>query len=396
MEKNTTDDKQNIALSDQNAIPSADHNQLEHSNSTGNRVKKLFKRWFIDAFTGMAQGLFVTLIAGLIIKQIGSLIGVHTLVGKLLILVGNTASALTGAGIGIGIAKQLNASNLVIFSALVAGLLGANSAQFITSDYSFIMGDTSALTLGSLIFRPGDPIGAYLTALIATEIGIMLAGRTKLDIIVIPLSMMTVTIIVIATICPPVIWAVSKIGEAINVATTIRPFIMGIIIAVVVGLLLTMPTSSAAICISIGIGGLAGGAAVVGCCCHMVGFAVSSFRENKFSGLIAQGLGTSMLQIPNVMKKPVILLPAIIASAICGPLATTVFKLECAAAGAGMGTAGLVGVFTTISSSMDNISTTSLVLGVALLQFILPAAICLLVSEIMRKKNIIKLGDMKI
>jgi uncharacterized membrane protein len=356
-----------------------------------NKVKFLLNRWFIEAFTGMAQGLFATLIAGLIIKQIGVLIGAGTVAGQLLILIGNIASALTGAGIGAGIAKQLKAGNLVIFSALIAGIVGANSVQIISQGYEL---NIEALKTGMIAFRAGDPIGAYAAALVATELGIFLSGKTKLDIIVIPLSMMIVTMLITVSVCPPVIKLMTAIGAGINRATELQPFLMGIIIAVSVGLLLTLPTSSAAICISIGINGLAGGAAVVGCCCQMIGFAVQSFRENKISGLIAQGLGTSMLQIPNLMRKPVILVPPVIASVICGPLSTLVFKLQCAPGGAGMGTAGLVGVITTYISSKGHISDGSLLGGIILLQFVLPAIICLVLSEWMRKRGILRAGDM--
>ncbi|GHU40955.1 PTS sugar transporter subunit IID [Spirochaetia bacterium] len=356
------------------------------------KFKALCTRWFIDAFTGMAHGLFCTLIAGLIIKQIGTLVGDNN-AGRLLILIGNTASALTGAGIGAGIAKQLKAGNLVIFAAMIAGVVGGNSAQIISSGYAL---NTAALTAGTIAIRAGDPIGAYIAALIAVELGIFLTGKTKLDIIVLPLSMMIITAAITVTICPPIIKLMAAIGSGINRAAELQPFIMGIIIAVSVGVLLTLPTSSAAICISIGITGIAGGAAVVGCCCQMVGFAVQSFRENKVSGLIAQGLGTSMLQIPNLMKKPVIIVPPIIASAICGPLSTLVFKLQCAPAGAGMGTSGLVGVITTYISSKNVVPGGTLISGIVLLEFVLPAVICLVVSEIFRKKQWIKFGDMQL
>jgi uncharacterized membrane protein len=356
-------------------------------------VKSLAKRWFIEAFTGMAQGLFATLIAGLIIKQIGMLVGAETTAGRLLILIGNAASALTGAGIGAGIAKQLKAPNLVVFSALIAGLVGGNAAQIVSHGWTL---NEAALAAGAIVFRAGDPIGAYIAALVATELGIAIAGRTKLDIILIPLGMMLVTAVVALTLCPPVISLMGAIGGGINRATELRPLVMGIVVAVSVGVLLTLPTSSAAICIAIGIDGLAGGAAVVGCCCQMIGFAVQSFRENGISGLISQGLGTSMLQIPNLMKKPVIIVPPVIASAVCGPLSTLLFHLRCGPAGAGMGTAGLVGVVTTITSSRGVIPPAALSLGVVLLEFVLPALICLAVSEVFRKKGWIQAGDMRL
>lgn len=352
--------------------------------ATWKGTKKLSKRWFIDAFTGMAQGLFVTLIAGLIIKQIGGWIGDNTF-GRLLTTTGNIASFLMGAGIGAGIASYLKAPKLVIFTAMVAGMIGAFSTQFISGDLAGIV-----MVKGS----PGNPISAYICALMATEIGMKFAGKTKLDILLVPLGMMLVTLGAVY-VCIPFVWLIDVISNFIQWATGEQPVVMGIVISVVVGILLTMPTSSAAICISLKLGGIAGGAAVVGCACQMIGFAVQSYRENKFSGLISQGIGTSMLQIPNIMKKPIIFLPPIVASAIAGPLATAVFRLECAAAGSGMGTSGFVGIFATIEASVAaGLPQWKIGLGIALLFFIIPIIVCVVMSEIMRKFKLINYGDM--
>lgn len=347
-------------------------------------TKKLSKRWFIDAFTGMAQGLFVTLIAGLIVKQIGGWIG-NNAFGNILVTAGNIASFLMGAGIGAGIASYLKAPKLVIFASMVAGMIGAFSTEFLGG------------TLGNIIMfkgTPGNPISAYICALLATEIGMKVAGKTKLDILVVPLSMTLVTMGGVY-VCKPFVWLIDVISSFIQWATGEQPILMGIIIAVVVGILLTMPTSSAAICISLKLGGLAGGAAVVGCACQMIGFAVQSYRENRVSGLISQGIGTSMLQIPNIMKKPIIFLPPIIASAIAGPLATAVFKLQCTFAGSGMGTSGLVGIFATIdASTAAGLPSWQIGLGITLLFFVIPIVVCVLLSEIMRKFKLINYGDM--
>jgi uncharacterized membrane protein len=371
---------------------------MEKEEGRENKFKacalKLLNRWFIEAFSGMAQGLFVTLIAGLIIKQIGIYIGENKF-GLSLVAIGSIAMILTGAGIGGGIAHALKANKLVIFASMVAGMVGANAAAF---NAEVLNPDNTIATIAAMIpLKGGDPIGAYVAALVAAEIGILLTGKTKgLDIIVLPLSVILTGLVITIFICPFIIDAINALSRAIFTATELKPFLMGIVISVVVGVLLTMPTSSAAICISLGLGGIVGGAAVVGCAAHMVGFAVMSFRENKFGGLIAQGLGTSMLQIPNVMRKPVLLVPPIIASAIAGPLATVVFKLECTPAGSGMGTSGLVGVLQTIEASKSVMGAGKLAFAVILLLFVMPAAICLLVSEIMRKYNIIKYGDLKL
>lgn len=351
--------------------------------STWGGTKKLSKRWFIDAFTGMAQGLFVTLIAGTIIKQIGIWVGANA-VGDFLQSAGKIASVLMGAGIGAGIASYLKAPKLVIFSSMVAGMIGAFSDKFLD-------GEMLTVVLGAGL--PGNPISAYICSLIATEIGILIAGRTKLDILLVPLVCIGITLLSVY-VCIPFVWLVDKIGALIQIATQAQPVVMGIVIAVIVGVLLTMPTSSAAICVALKLGGIAGGAAVVGCACQMVGFAVQSYRENKFSGLISQGIGTSMLQIPNIMKKPIILLPPIIASAIAGPLATAVFKLQCDYSGSGMGTSGLVGIFSTITGSDGNVSTAMLVSGIILLFFVIPFIVCVGLSELLRKFGLIKYGDM--
>ena len=352
----------------------------------GNKFKNLLKRWFIDAFSGMAMGLFATLLIGLIIKQIGTLIGSDTIVGSTLIVCGQIASSLMGAGIGAGIARALKADKLVLFSSIVAGFMGAHANAIISG--TFVVNGALA-SVGA-----GEPIGAYVAALISCEIGLLVSGKTKLDIILIPLCTIITALLVVFFICPGVILAINFVSSLILMATELQPFLMGIIISVAVGILLTMPTSSAAICISLKLGGIAGGAAVVGCAAHMIGFAVQSFRENRFAGLIAQGIGTSMLQIPNVFKKPIIMLPPIIASAITGPMATCLFKLTCDAAGSGMGTSGLVGVISTISASAGTMDTFMLVLAIVLLFFVIPAVVCLVLSEIMRKKGIINYGDM--
>jgi uncharacterized membrane protein len=236
--------------------------------------------------------------------------------------------------------------------------------------------------------------------MLAVEIVKFYAGKTKLDIIFIPIGTLLLCFIGVF-ISAPFIWAVNQLGNLISVATEVAPFFMGVIIAVVMGVLLTMPTSSAAIWIAVASGIttdsmlLAGGAAVVGCSCHMIGFAVASFRENGVSGLISQGLGTSMLQIPNIMKKPVIMLPEIIASAILGPIATCVFGLKCTSAGGGMGTSGLVGVFGVIDASAS-LEPWVMILGIVLLLWVLPAVISFVCSEIFRKIGWIKEGDQKL
>lgn len=359
-----------------------------HSKCTDTKAWHVFKaictRYLIDALTGMSQGLFVTLIAGLIIKQIGKLFGEKTQGGQMFIIVGNLASMLTGPGIGIGIAKALSDNNLVIFSTMVAGLLGAFSDKYLKHD---------GWGTQPMALSPGNPIGSYITSVLACEVGnIIVRLHTRLDILLVPLFMF-ITTIGAAYVCWPFRTAGDYIAQGIDYAAKVQPVPMSIILSAWVGLLLTLPTSSAATCITFQISGLAGGAAVTGCCCHMIGFAVASFRENGWQGLISQGIGTSMIQIPNIVKHPQILIPQVISSIILGPIATCAFGLKCVAAGSGMGTAGLVGIFGTIEGTGSTIPKWQLGLGITLMHFICPALISVGISEFMRWRKWIKPGD---
>ncbi len=354
------------------------------------KIKKISTRWFITAFSGMAQGLFCTLIAGTILAQIAGWVG-ENYVGNTLKYIANIAKTMMGAGIGVGIAYALTKNKLLIFSSAVAGFVGAWADKLIVGGSGL-----TTVTMG----LPGNPVGAYIATMMVVEIVSLYAGKTKLDIILVPLGTMFISFAgVFASY--PFIWLIVKLGDLIAIATNASPFIMGIVISVVMGILLTMPTSSAAIWVAVAsnvsLGNqsamlIAGGAATVGCACHMVGFAVASYRENGVSGLISQGLGTSMLQIPNIMKKPVIMVPMIISSAICGPLSTCLFKLKCGASGGGMGTSGLVGVFDLLSNTSGALG----IIGIFTLMFILPIILNVVISEFMRKKKWIAFGDMKL
>lgn len=359
-----------------------------------NYFKNLPKRYFITAFSGMAQGLFVTLIAGTILAQIAGWIGGY--VGETLLFIANFAKILMGVGIGVGIAHALGKNKLLIFSAAVAGMVGAWADKLIPNGGGY----SAILELMKSKALPGNPIGAYVVTMLVVELVELYAGKTKLDIVLIPLGSMIISFVGIF-VAYPFILLVSLLGDLIAVATMAVPFVMGVVVAVIMGILLTLPTSSAAIwaavASAVSAGNeeailLAGGAATVGCACHMIGFAVASFRENGFSGFVAQGIGTSMLQIPNVMKKPIIMLPMIISSAILGPLSTCVFKIKCSAIGGGMGTSGLVGVFESFMATDGALG----VVGIILLMIILPVVINLFLSEFMRKKGLIKPDDMKL
>lgn len=363
-------------------------------------VKKYCKRYFIDAFSGMAQGLFCTLIAGTILEQIAKWCGNNSF-ALMLNTIANIAKVLMGAGIGIGIAHKLGAKPLVIFTAAVTGFVGAWSLS--VTNGSFAQDWATIFALG----KPGNPIGAYVVSLLTVEIASLYAGKTKLDIILIPLGMMLLCLAGIFLAWPfiKLIDLLAKlIVLAIEAGAAVK-IIVGVFVAVVMGILLTMPTSSAAIWVAIAtsatavanpdVFAIAGGAAVAGCSAHMIGFAVASFRENGVGGLVSQGIGTSMLQIPNIMRKPAIMVPEIVASAVCG-LVAVLMGLRCNASGGGMGTSGLVGIFGTIAASKGVIPDWQLGVGIVLCLFILPAAISFGVSELMRKTGAIKFGDQKL
>ena len=344
-------------------------------------VKKLFYHIFIDGLSGMALGLFSTLIIGTIICQIGSLLG--GTIGSYLLTIGNVAKTLTGAGIGVGVACKFKVAPLVTVSAAVTGLIGAFPAA--NAMESFAIG------------KPGEPLGAFIAALVAIEIGRLISGKTKVDIIITPFISIMSGCIVGFFVGPPITRFMMWIGAIVNFNVELHPILGGIIVSVLMGMILTLPISSAAIGVSMGITGLAAGAATIGCCCNMVGFAVASYRENKVGGLIAQGVGTSMLQVPNIMKKPIIWLPAIISSAILGPIASAGLGMVSTPVGAGMGTAGFVGQFSAYGAMIENGTATWMALGqIGVMHFILPAVITLMIAELMRRMGWIKNGDMKL
>lgn len=316
---------------------------------------------------GMAQGLFSSLIIGLIIKQIGTYTNIDMLVN-----IGQIAQYMTGPAIGVGVANALGAPPLAIFSAAAAGTVGAGTINLATG----------ALALG-------EPLGATIAALAGAYCGKKISGKTKVDILLVPLATIIVGGLVGIFLSPVVASLMKAIGSFINSLTTMYPLPMGILVSTVVGIVLTLPISSAAICISLGLDGLAAGAACVGCCCQMIGFAVSSYRENKIGGLISQGLGTSMLQIPNIWNNWKIWIPPTLASAILGPVSTCIFKMTNNASGAGMGTSGLVGQFNAVATMGSGA-----IPVIVIMHFILPAVLSLIFSEFMRKKGWIKDGDM--
>jgi uncharacterized membrane protein len=324
------------------------------------------KTYLVDASSYMALGLFSTLLIGTILNTIGGKLGIKFLTG----IVWEWASGMTGPAIGIAVAYGLKSPQLVLFASTITGGFG---------------------------MKLGGPIGAYIGAVVGAEFGKLISRETKIDIIVTPAVTILAGTAIVSVVGPAVSKLMAALGMFVMYATELRPYLMGIIVSVTVGIVLTLPISSAALCMAIGLSGIAAGAATVGCSAQMVGFAVMSFRENRWAGLVAQGLGTSMLQIGNIAKNWKIWIPPTLASAILGPISTIVYKFENIPIGAGMGTSGLVGQFCTLTR-MEELGRggISLYFGILLLHFILPAVITLFFAEIMRKIGWIREGDLKL
>ena len=333
------------------------------------------KRYGIDAMGAMAQGLFASLLIGTIIKTLGQQLNVQFLIDA-----GNFAQQVAGPAMAVSIGAALSAPQLVLYSLIAVGM--------------------AANKLGGA----GGPLAVYFITIVASECGKIVSKETKVDILVTP----AVTILVgvgLSVLCAPAIGAAaSSVGDFIKWATNLQPLLMGILVSVVVGMALTLPISSAAICAALSLTGLAGGAAVAGCCAQMVGFAVMSFRENGVGGLVSQGLGTSMLQMPNIIRNPRVWIPPTLASAITGPIATCLFHLEMngPAVSSGMGTCGLVGQIGVYTGWLNDIAagTKAAILpmdwvGLILICFVLPAVLTLLFAFFLRKWGWIKDGDLK-
>lgn len=324
------------------------------------------QRYLIDALSFMALGLFSSLLIGTILNTIGSKLNIPFLTETIWPL----CKDMTGPAIGVAVAFALKAPPLVLFSSVVTGAAG------------------NAL---------GGPVGALIAVVVGAEFGKMVSKETKVDIIVTPTVTILTGVLVGTLIGPGIAAFMTGLGQLIMYATTLQPFLMGILVAVIVGMALTLPISSAAICMMLALGGLAGGAATAGCTAQMVGFAIMSFKENSWGGLVAQGLGTSMLQVPNIVRNWKIWIPPTLAAAVTGPLATTVFAMENIPIGSGMGTSGFVGQFGTITAmEAAGKGGSMMYVAILLLHFILPAVLTLIFAQVLRKMGWIKDGDLKL
>ena len=324
-------------------------------------MKKLFKRYFVDAMSAMALGLFSSLIVGLIISQLSEIPHLDFL--KPMCKVLEASSPVVGGAIGAAIAHGLGAKPLVVFSCIAVGAYG----------YSL-----------------GGPVGAFVSTVVASELGSLVSGKTRIDIGVTPIITIISGGLLSALVGPYLSQFMTWLGSVVNAATQLHPFPMGIAVSVLVGLVLTAPISSAALCIMLGIDGIAAGAAAVGCACQMVGFAVTSYKTNKMGGLISQGLGTSMLQFGNIMLHPQIALAPTLASAVLGPISTCVFKMTNNSSGAGMGTSGLVGQFGAYASMADDFGKAQAIILIVLMHFVFPAILSLAFHFIFKKIGWVK------
>ncbi len=324
------------------------------------------QRYLIDALSYMALGLFATLITGVIFRTVGEQLGITFFTE----VVAKNAIALGGPGIAVAVAFGLKAPLLVVFSSVVGGAVGSSL---------------------------GGPVGAFIAAVVGAELGKMVSKETPVDIVVTPAVTILGGTISGALVGPGINQVMLQIGDVIVKATELQPVPMGVLVSSIMGVLLTLPTSSTAIGLMIGISGLASGASVVGCCSHTMGFAIQSFRENGIKGFVAQGLGSPMIQIGNIVKNPLILVPPTITSAILGPIATTVFKIESVTSAAATGTSGLVSPLGVLAKLTEmGVPTGEIYLKIAVLCFIAPCVLTFVFSEIFRKMGWIKYGDLKL
>lgn len=365
-------------------------------------MKRLGKRYAIDAMSAMALGLFASLLIGTIFGTVYKYTGL-----EFLNVIATYAKAATGMAIGVAIAHRLGAHPLVMFSAAAVGAM-SNAMGAVVCDGAILKWAATAGT-GEGVFYAAGPAGAFFAVIIATEIGQLVSKKTKVDILVTPVVTLTVGFAASFLFCPIVSYVMYYLGAFVSYATTFQPLLMGIVLSVIMGMVLTLPISSAAICAMIfseaayGVALLngtaegfllAGGACVAGCCAQMVGFAAISFRENGWGGVVSQGLGTSMLQMSNIVKKPVVWVAPTLAAAVTGPISTMIFKLKCSGVAAGMGTCGLVGPIGVIDATEQ--PDAMMWIGLLLVCILLPALLSIAFNEIMRKLGWIKTGDMKI
>lgn len=350
-------------------------------------MKKLYNHIFVDGINGMALGLFCTYALGIILQQIGTLLSKD--IGDIISTLGGIAVILTGAGIGMGMAAKFQSTATVALSASIAGMVGAYAPNIFQSS---VFTSEGVVKLSG----PGDPLGAFIAALVALEIGNLVSGKTNVDLLLTPsvcIGLGSCTGLMIAPIIDKIM---EKLARVIEWSTNQHNIIMGILVSSLMCLFSLLPISLLTLTSMLKMKGLVAGAATIGCCCSMIGFAVASYRDNKSVGLFIQGVGTSHLQLPNVFRRPYIILPSLLSSALLGAISTGIFHITNNAKGAAMGSTGLIGCLNAHDSISQNVGSSEALIIISLMCFVLPGVCSLAVAEAMRKLNILKDGDMKI
>ena len=350
-------------------------------------INNFFKRFFVDGMVGLSIGLFATIVAGTILETIGLVMG--GAVGQYIALAATLVKLLVGIGIGVGVATKLGAPPCVVVCAAITGYIGAYAYDIINGTH-FVNGAIN-------IKEAGDPLVAYIAAFITVEIGCLIANKTRLNYVITPIITIIIASAVSFYIAQPIHKGVKIYADIVNWGIKQNPFVMSMIVAVLMGLAMTLPISSMAIALMLNMSGTVAAAAAIGCCVNMIGFATASFRDNKIEGFILQGLGTSTIQFPNIIRNPLICLPVVITSAILGPVAVCAFHMTSEVTSAGLGSCGFTSQIMTYQTMINaGVSRNMVLIEIMLLQLLLPAVITWFISEFMRKRGFIKEGDMKI
>ncbi len=350
-------------------------------------MKNYFKRFFVDGMVGLSIGLFTTVVAGTILETIGLIMGGQ--VGQYIAMAASLVKLLVGIGIGVGVATKLGASSSVVVCSAIVGYIGAYAYDILNGSH-FVDGVIN-------INEAGDPLAAYIAVYVTVEIGDLIANKTKLNYMITPILAITVGCAISFYVAKPLNDVTKAYSDMVGWAMEQNDFVMSIVVSVLMGIAMTLPISSVAIALSLNMTGTVAAAATIGCCVNMIGFATASFRDNKIEGFLLQGLGTSTIQFPNVVKNPLICLPVLITSAILGPMGVCIFKMTSETSAAGMGSCGFVSQIMTYQTMInDGVGRNMVMIEIMLLQLLLPAVLTWFISEFMRKRGLIKENDMKI
>lgn len=350
-------------------------------------IRKYFQNFFVDGMVGLSIGLYSTVVAGTILETVGLFLGGQ--MGQYIALAAGLIKLLIGMGIGVGVATRLGASSSVVVCSAVSGYVGAYAYDIMNGTH-FVNGVMN-------IDKSGDALVAYIAAFVTVEIGELVANKTKLNYMITPIVAITFGCVASFYVAKPIYDMTKIYGDMLNWGMKQNAVVMSIVVAVLMGLALTLPISSVAIAMMLNMSGAAAAAATIGCCVNMIGFATASFRDNKIEGFLLQGLGTSTIQFPNIIKNPLICLPVVITSALLGPVGVCLFKMTSDVKAAGMGSCGLASQIVTYETMINNgVGRNTVMIQIMLIQLLLPAVLTWIISEFMRKRGFIKENDMKI